>query len=118
VSVPWAWKVSAAQKRSGTMERAAQSRHGRPSRVDRAEVTRLLKAKPDMVLRELREELERTTGVAVSHTQMWRVVRELGLRLKKVAPRHRARHRGEPHAARSLPEPAALHRPGAVDLPR
>jgi len=65
------------------MERAEQSRHGRPSRVDRAEVTRLLKAKPDLVLRELREELERTTGVAVSHTQMWRVVRELGRRLEK-----------------------------------
>jgi transposase len=43
----------------------------------------LLKSKPDLVLRELREELERTTGVVVSHTQMWRVVRELGLRLKK-----------------------------------
>jgi transposase len=42
-----------------------------------------LKAKPDLVLRELREELERTTGVAISRTQMWRVVRELDLRLKK-----------------------------------
>jgi transposase len=83
VSVWWAWKVSAARKRSGSMERAAQSRHGRPSRVDRAEVVRLLAAKPDLVLRELREELERTTGVAVSHTQMWRVVRASGLRLKK-----------------------------------
>jgi hypothetical protein len=28
------------------------------------------------ILRELREELERTTGLAVSPTQMWRVVRE------------------------------------------
>jgi transposase len=83
VSVAWAWKVSSAQKRSGVTERAAQSRHGRPSRVDRAEVVRLLQAKPDLVLRELREALERTTGVTVSHTQMWRVVRELGLRLKK-----------------------------------
>jgi transposase len=83
VSVPWAWKVSAAHKRSGAVERAPQSRHGRPSRVDRAQVRALLKAKPDLVLRELREELERTTGVAVSHTQMWRVVRELGLHLKK-----------------------------------
>lgn len=83
VSVPWAWKVSAARKRSGAVERAPQSRHGRPSRVDRARVKALLKAKPDLVLRELREELERTTGVAVSQTQMWRVVRELGLRLKK-----------------------------------
>jgi transposase len=83
VSVPWAWKVSAAHTRSGAVERAPQSRHGRPSRVDRAQVRALLKAKPDLVLRELREELERTTGVAIGHTQMWRVVRELGLRLKK-----------------------------------
>lgn len=83
VSVPWAWKVSAAHKRSGAIERAPQSRHGRPSRVDRAQVRALLKAKPDLVLRELREELERRTGVAVSHTQMWRVVQELDLRLKK-----------------------------------
>jgi len=83
VSVPWAWKVSAAHKRSGAMERAPQLRHGLPSRVDRAQVRALLKAKPDLVLRELREELERSTGVAVSQTQMWRVVRELGLRLKK-----------------------------------
>jgi transposase len=83
VSVPWAWKISAAHRRSGAMERAPQSRHGRPSRVDRTHVKALLKAKPDLILRELREELERTTGVAISHTQMWRVVRELGLRLKK-----------------------------------
>jgi len=83
VSVPWAWKVSAAHKRSGSVERAPQSRHGRPSRVDRAQVRALLKAKPDLVLRQLREELERTTGVAIGHTQMWRVVRELDMRLKK-----------------------------------
>lgn len=83
VSVAWAWKVSAAHRRSGAVERTAQSRHGRASRVDRARVRALLKARPDLVLRELREELERTTGVAVSHTQMWRVVRELDLRLKK-----------------------------------
>src|SRR5258708_8870716 len=59
VSVPWAWKVSAAHKRSGAVERAPQLRHGLPSRVDRAQVRALLKAKPDLVLRELREELER-----------------------------------------------------------
>src|ERR1700738_5680124 len=33
VSVPWAWKVSAAHSRSGTTQRQPQSRHGRPSRV-------------------------------------------------------------------------------------
>lgn len=83
VSVPWAWKVSAAHKRSGAVERAPQSRYGRVSRVDRERVRALLKAKPDLVLRELCEEMERTTGMTVSHTQMWRVVRELDLRLKK-----------------------------------
>ena len=83
VSVPWAWKVSSAHKRSGAMERTPQRRHGPPSRVDRAQVKALLKATPDLVLRELQEQLERTTGVAISHSQMWRVVRELGLRLKK-----------------------------------
>lgn len=83
VSVPWAWKVSAAHKRSGVVERAVQGRHGRASRVDRSQVRALLKAKPDLVLRGLREQMERTTGVATSQTQMWRVVRELGFRLKK-----------------------------------
>jgi transposase len=56
VSVPWAWKVSAAHRRSGSVERAPQSRHGRASRVDRGRVRALLKAKPDLVLRELCEE--------------------------------------------------------------
>src|SRR5258708_36735757 len=73
VSVPWAWKVSAAHKRSGAVERAPQLRHGLPSRVDRAQVRALLKAKPDLVLRELREELERTTGVAISQRRRARL---------------------------------------------
>ena len=83
VSVAWAWKVSASRSRAGSVERQPQSRHGRRSRVDPTQVAALLKAKPDLVLRELQEELERRSGIRVSHTQMWRVVRELGLRLKK-----------------------------------
>jgi transposase len=83
VSVAWAWKVSASRSRTGCVERQPQSRHGRPSRVDPTQVAALLKAKPDLVLRELQDELERRSGVRISHTQMWRVVRELGLRLKK-----------------------------------
>lgn len=83
VSVGWAWKVSAAHKKSGKMERPAQSRHGRASRVDESKVKALLQAQPDLVLRELQDELERTAGIRISHTQMWRVVRELDLRLKK-----------------------------------
>jgi transposase len=51
--------------------------------VDRAEVAAILKAKPDLVLHELQDELERRSGIRISHTQMWRAVRELGLQLKK-----------------------------------
>jgi transposase len=51
--------------------------------VDRAQVAAILKAKPDLVLHELQDELERRSGIRISHTQMWRVVQELGLRLKK-----------------------------------
>jgi hypothetical protein len=56
VSLPWAGGVGCAQ-RSGAVERAPQSRHGRASRVDRGLVRALLKVKPDMVLRELCEDL-------------------------------------------------------------
>ena len=83
VSVAWAWKVSASRSRTGSVERQPQSRHGRQSRVDRGQVAAILKAKPDLVLHELQDELERRSGIRISHTQMWRVVRELGLRLKK-----------------------------------
>jgi transposase len=82
VSVAWAWKIAAAHKKSGAMERKPQSRHGRSSRVDRNQVKKLLQAKPDMVLRELQSELA-STGVGISQPQLWRVLRELGFRLKK-----------------------------------
>ena len=86
----------------GSPERTPQSRHGPASPVDREQVKALLRANPDLVLRELRESVERTTRVAVSHTQMWRVVRELDLRLRKVAPCYRARRRRQSQAARRL----------------
>lgn len=82
VSVAWAWKISAARKQSGEVGRKPQSRHGKPSRVDREQVKALLEAKPDIVLRELQAELGRT-GIRVSQVQLWRVVGELGYRLKK-----------------------------------
>jgi transposase len=83
VSVAWAWKVSAAQKRTGFAVRPPQRRRGRSSRADARVVAALLKARPDLVLRELQDELERASGVRISHAQMWRVVQKLGLRLKK-----------------------------------
>ena len=83
VSVDWAYKISSARKRTGSMERVTQSRHGPPSKVDRAEVTRLLAAQPDLLLRELAAQLQAVTGVQASAPQLCRVLRELGLRRKK-----------------------------------
>jgi transposase len=83
VSVDWAYKISAARKRTGSMDRVAQSRHGFASKVDRAEVARLLGVQPDLLLRELALQLRAASGVQASTPQLCRVLRELGLRRKK-----------------------------------
>ena len=83
VSVDWAYKISSARKRTGSKDRALQSRHGPPSKVDRPQVARLLAAQPDLLLRELAVELQASTGVQASAPQLCRVLRELGLRRKK-----------------------------------
>jgi len=82
VSVAWAWKVSSAHKKTGSMERQPQARHGRSSRVDVDRVKQLLDARPDLTLRGLQEALAET-GTSVSQSHLWRVVRGLGYRLKK-----------------------------------
>jgi transposase len=83
VSVDWSYKISSARKRTGSMDRVVQSRHGPPSKVDRVQVARLLAAHPDLLLRELAVELQAATGVQASVPQLCRVLRELGLRRKK-----------------------------------
>jgi transposase len=83
VSLAWAWKISAARKRSGTTARAAQSRHGVASRIDRDKIASLLRARPDLLLRELQAELQASTGVGVSTPHLWKIVGELGFRRKK-----------------------------------
>ena len=82
VSVDWAFKISAARKRTGSVERVPQ-RRGRPSRVNRVRLAELLEAQSDITLDRLQAALEVSTGVRVSRTQLWRVVRALGFRLKK-----------------------------------
>lgn len=83
VSVDWAYKISSARRRTGSMDRVVQSRHGPPSKVDRTQVARLLAAQPDLLLRELAAGLQAATGVQASVPQLCRVLRELGLRRKK-----------------------------------
>jgi transposase len=82
VSVAWAWKISSAHKKSGSMERPPQVRHGRVSRLDVEQVKRLLDAQPDLTLHGLKDALA-AAGTTVSPSHLWRVLGRLGYRLKK-----------------------------------
>jgi transposase len=82
VSLSWAWKISSARKRTGSTERKRYQ--PRPKvRVDREAVRRLLEEQPDLYLRELQAELKATAGIQVSTPHLWKIVGELGFRLKK-----------------------------------
>lgn len=80
VSYGWVAKIHAAELVTGSRRRTPQRR--RPSRVDADLLRRLVKQKPDIVLRELAEAMEER-GQPVSQPQLWRVLKKLGLRLKK-----------------------------------
>ena len=82
VSLAWAWKISSARKRTGSAERKPYQA-GPKVRVDRDAVRRLLEARPDLYLRELQAELKASTGTQVSTPHLWKIVGELGFRLKK-----------------------------------
>ena len=60
VSVGWAFKVSAAKRKTGSSERMPQRRAG--SRIDMELVRKLGEARPDIILRELQAELVRPTS--------------------------------------------------------
>jgi transposase len=99
VSFGWVKKIRRAELSTGSRSGTPQRR--RRSQVDGKLLRELVRQKPDIVLREL-EEAMREHGHAVSKSQLWRVLKKLGLRLKKVAPRHRARHQREPSQTRSV----------------
>jgi transposase len=82
VSLGWAWKVSAARKRTGRMERPSY-RAGAKRRIDAQALAGLLRCHADATLMELQAELESKTGVRVSTQHLWRVVKRMGFRLKK-----------------------------------
>jgi transposase len=80
VSYGWVAKIHAAELATGHRGRVPQRR--RPSGIDGETVRQLVRSKPDIVLRELREQML-ACGQPVSSTQLWRVLKKLGLRLKK-----------------------------------
>jgi transposase len=82
VSLAWAWKVSSAERQTGSMARTPQRRHGPESKVDRELLRKLIDKQPDIVLRELKMELDQR-GVQVSIAMIAIVLRQMGLGLKK-----------------------------------
>lgn len=80
VSAGWAFKVSASKLQTGSWQRPPQRRA--PSGVDKERVRKLVENKPDILLRELQAELRRA-GQPISIAHAARVVKQLGLRLKK-----------------------------------
>jgi transposase len=82
VSYGWVAKIHAMELRNGSRLRPPQRSRGRQSRIDAGLVRSLVKQRPDIVLRELQQEM-REAGTAVSIAHLARVLGRLGLRLKK-----------------------------------
>jgi transposase len=80
VSYGWIKKVAAAQRQTGRAERIPQRRA--PSRMNYELIRSLVEAQPDIVLLELQQKASEH-GVRASTVHLWRVLRKLGLRLKK-----------------------------------
>lgn len=94
VSCGWAWKISAARKRSGRVERQ-RYRPGPASRLDRKVLAGLLARKADLTLGQLQAAMEKQTGVRFGTSYLWRVLRGMNFRLKKrhSMPRNATRKR-------------------------
>jgi transposase len=105
--VSWEYVRKARQqpRKNGCIEHLPQSRYGVPSRMTepfKAHMLALVEAQADIRIDELREKIATELGVRASWSSVQRWVKELRLRLKIVAPRHRAGHGSEPRTARRV----------------
>lgn len=85
VSEAWGWKISAARKHSGRAERV-RHRPGRKRRVEAGVETQVLKwvrEQPGLTLSGLQAKLQGEAEISLCLSAIWRLVRRLGLRLKK-----------------------------------
>ena len=120
VSYDWAKKISSQRSRSQQMERVAQSRHGVVSRVTltvEAELLRQLREQPDHTLAELQKGLQQSLDVSLSSQHLWRVLKRLNVRLKKVTSCRRARHRSQSKATGGVPGENPLDPARQADFP-
>lgn len=86
VSVSWAKSISAFLSRTGKKEKPQAGPRGRKSRItaEAIEYLRLqIRDQPDRTLGELREDLRANLDIEIGITQLWTVLKRIGLRLKK-----------------------------------
>ena len=85
VSLGWGKKISAQRNRTGQAERVPHRAGRKPHAGPEAQrqVRAWIAAKPDLTLAEIRDKLRNEAAVRSSIPQVWRLLRKLGLRLKK-----------------------------------
>jgi transposase len=101
VSWGFAKKIRGQQRATGQKERPVQKRHGPISRINAAMQEKLracVREQPDLTEAELQERLA-GQGVHVVKSRVGQVLRQMGLRRKKIAAGKRARPRRKPQAA-------------------
>ena len=101
VSWGFAKKIRSQQLATGQKERPVQKRHGPIGRISAAMQEKLrawLQEQPDLTEAELQERLA-SQGVHVVKSRVGQVLRQMGLRRKKIAAGKRARPRRKPQAA-------------------
>lgn len=101
VSWGFAKKIRRQELATGQRERPVQKRHGPISRIHegmREKLRTWLGEQPDLTEAELQERLA-SQGVQVVKSRVGQVLRQMGLRRKKIAAGERARPRRKPQAA-------------------
>jgi transposase len=85
VSVGWAKKISAARNRTGQAERLPHKPGRKPHAGVEAhqQVRAWFVQQPDLTLAEVQQKLFSETGISLSLPQIWKLLKKLGLRLKK-----------------------------------
>ena len=85
VSVGWAKKISAARNRTGQAERVPHKPGRKPAAGAEAQqqVRAWFVQQPDLTLAEVKQKLLSEASVSLSLPQVWKLLRKMGLRLKK-----------------------------------
>jgi transposase len=92
VSTAWAWKISAARKRTGQVERVRRSAE-RKRRVDaesELEVLIWLEEQPDLIIDEIRARLADQLQIRIARSSVGRLLQRLKLHRKKRTSMHRS----------------------------